>query len=147
MDVAPGDTTHLTITMQPVQLLDAVRVRANASTVAGMRRLTFEEHRRSGMGDFRDSTDFRGQNNIVTALRMIPGLSVRMARGGELIASSASCGALTFVLNGHPTSSGEVLLQQPAELAAMEVFKRKLLYPSDAFPCTIFLWTKGAFGG
>ncbi len=146
MDVPPGGTTQLVITMQPVQLLDAVRVRANASTVAGMRRLTYEEHRRTGMGDFRDSTDFVGQNTIITAMRMIPGVSVRVGRGGELIASSASCAGFRLVLDGHPTSSAEVFLLQPADLAAMEVYKRRLIYPSDAGPCTIFFWTKRAFG-
>lgn len=146
MDVLPGGTTPVVITMQPVQLLDAVRVRANASTVAGMRRLTYEEHRRTGMGDFRDSTDFVGQNSIITALRMIPGVSVRVGRGAQLLASSASCAGFRLVLDGHPTSAAEVFLLQPADLAAMEVYKRRLIYPSDAGPCTIFFWTKGAFG-
>lgn len=148
MNVAPGDTTRLVITMQPVQLLDAVRVRANASTVAGVRVTTFEEHKRLGLGAFRDSTDFVGQASLVTALRMIPGMNVRTAPGGRLTINSLRCGGFRLLLDGHPISSEEFTMIQPSTIAAMETYKSSLIYPSDAVGggCSIAVWTKAAFG-
>ncbi len=145
MDVSPGETTHAVIAMQPVQLLDAVRVRATASTVARIRRTTYEEHRRSGMGSFRDSTDFAGQTSLLTVLRMVPSLQVQVVRGGELAARSVSCAGFGLFLDGHPITSDVLLSLRPADLAAMEVYTRRLIYPSDAFPCSIMLWTKRLF--
>ncbi|MCC6243031.1 MAG: carboxypeptidase regulatory-like domain-containing protein [Gemmatimonadaceae bacterium] len=148
MNVSPRDTTRLVITMQPVQLLDAVRVRANASTVAGVRVTTFEEHKRLGLGAFRDSTDFVGQTSIVTGLRMIPGLTVRTAPGGRLVLNSQSCGGFRLFVDGHPVSSEELMMLQPSTIAAMETYLRRLIYPSDAVGggCSIAVWTKAAFG-
>lgn len=148
-NVTPGDTTHVTVPMSVVQLLDAVRVRANRSTPAASRVRMFEEHRLVGLGSIIDSTGMVGQRSMVTVMRTIPGLQVLAGRGinGPSI-SSPRCAGFKLMLDGHPFTNDELVTLDPETLAGVEVYKRPLIYPSDIVSgggCSILLWTKRAF--
>lgn len=148
-NVTPGDTTHVTVPMSVVQLLDAVRVRANRSTPAASRVRMFDDHRRIGLGSIIDSTNMVGQRSMVTVMRTIPGLQVTSGRGisGPSI-SSPRCAGFKLMLDGHPFTNDELTTLDPETLAGVEVYKRPLIYPSDIVSgggCSILLWTKRAF--
>jgi len=137
------------VPMSVVQLLDAVRVRANRSTPAASRVRMFEEHRVVGLGSIIDSTGMVGQRSMVTVMRTIPGLQVLAGRGinGPSI-SSPRCAGFKLMLDGHPFTNDELTTLDPETLAGVEVYKRPLIYPSDIVSgggCSILLWTKRAF--
>jgi hypothetical protein len=148
-DVTPGDTTRVTVPMSVVQLLDAVKVSANRSTVAASRVRSFEEHRRLGLGTIMDSTRLVGQTSMINALRMVPGLNVTSPRGGRFQISSLSCKyGMGLQLDGVPYSQEEFINLDPREIAGMEVYKSAFIFPMDVSGgngCTIVIWTKRAF--
>lgn len=140
-----GDTARVAVPLTGVQVLSAVDVRARANTVAGIRELTYEEHKRSGLGDFRDSTVLKSHTSLQITLREIASIVVR-GTPSRFSATSQSCGGgFRVYVDGFLTPFEFLATIDPKSLAAMEVYKRRLMFPSDipgASGCAILLWTK-----
>lgn len=140
-----GDTARVAVPLTGVQVLSAVDVRARANTVAGVRELTYEEHKKLGLGDFRDSTVLKSHSSLQTTLREITSIEVR-GTPGNFSATTRSCGGgFRVYVDGLPAPFEFLRSIDPKTLAAMEVYKRRLMFPSDtpgSAGCAILLWTK-----
>jgi hypothetical protein len=133
------------IPMASVQALAEVTV--SAKTVAGVRERTYEEHRKQGLGYFRDSTLFVSVPYMQSALRTIPGVTVRGTPYAPVVTSSG-CGGFNVYRDGHPITVEELGLIDLRSLAAMEMYTRRNA-PSDVpggKGCVIVFWTKAAMG-
>ena len=148
LNVYGGDTARVVVPMTSVQTLAEVNVRAKANTVFGMRELAYEEHKRLGIGDFRDSTAIAQSQSVAGALRTIAGLEVRGSPYRFFIVSNACGPGFRLVVDGHPLPIDELPLIDNRSIAVMEVYKRRAA-PSDvpgSRGCLVMIWTKGALG-
>ncbi len=140
--------TEVTVTLEALTVLERVDVTATRRSfrVAG-----FEERRRQGLGDYRDSTELALAPTLASVLRTMP--SVRLSPTGQLLSLSSSCPSPLKIdarLDGLPFPVEELPMLDPRSLAAIEVYRRAVKVPGELMsristPCAIWVWTKRAF--
>jgi hypothetical protein len=145
VNLLAGDTAQLTIPLNSVQSLEAVRVRA---TILSTRLRDIEERKRTGFGDQRDSTEIRKYPSLVAVLRTINGVQVRQgASRMNVVIQMAGCSGLDIRVDGHPSTVEDFALMDPQDIAAIEVYRRTI--PSELMSkrgCPIMVWTKRGLG-
>ena len=143
--VLPRETTALLVPLRSVTELAKVNV--TATTVANNRARVFEEHKRLGLGTFRDSTELGKHPSMYSALSSFPFVTIRGTPGRPILAAGRDCPSFRLVLDGHPAPVDVLGQVAPRDIAAVELYRR--LYPSDLVipgKCVLAVWTKAAMG-
>ncbi len=145
VNLLAGDTARLTVPMARVQqLLDAVTVKA---TVMSVRVRDFEERKRMGFGDMRDSTEIKNYPSLVAVLSTINGVQIRAKNRMNFTIDVQGCGNLDFRLDGHPSTKEDIALLDPQDVAAVEVYRRTIPTGLISYRgCPIIVWTKRGLG-
>lgn len=115
------------------------------NTVAGMRELTFEEHKKLGLGVTRDSSLLGQHTSLLSTFQSLPGLTVRGTPSNFSVKSQRCPKGLSVYLDGHPEPS--LGLVDSKSLAVMEMYKSGAIFPPDVpggKGCVIVLWSKAA---
>lgn len=141
VNVMAGDTARITIPIASIQTLDAVNVRA---TVMSVRLRDFEERKRMGFGDHRDSTEIKQYPSAIEVLKTVNGVTIRQRSRLNFTISIAGCGKPDFRLDGLPSTPEDIALLDTRDIAAMEVYRRTI--PTELMSgrggCPIMVWTK-----
>jgi hypothetical protein len=152
-DVRPGDSAVVSVRLEKVLTLDAVRSRA----LRGDRIFAaeFDARRRWGFGYSRDSTDLARYPRFVNALRDVPGLNVRETSSGLTITVSDSKGGFCepeVLIDGAPAAFGHLIDLQSEEIGGLEVYVHAAHIPPRFVPAgiqpqcgMILVWTKYGF--
>ena len=159
VDLIPGDTVVQVVALVRAQVMDTVRVRANAMarTVLGRSLVAFEERRKMGFGRFltqEDLAEAEGRNMLNVLTSRIPG--VRIADTGRRMLVS-SRGSISFsrplcpirvIFDGSPDAAPLNLDSiEPSTIAAAEYYTPATLPAQFNFggnsPCgTLLLWSR-----
>jgi hypothetical protein len=150
VDVTPRDTVSVFATMRRITTLDVVRVTASPLVRRLVRDL--EERRKHGTGYVRDSTEIGKHGTLFSVFSVIP--SVRPERQSttefyiSLPTNTGRCLA-NLVIDGRRASYDELNFLRPADIAAVEVYPRRMTAPMEYLrddSCgAVAVWTKRAF--
>jgi hypothetical protein len=152
-DVTPTDTAMVIASMRKVTTLDVIRVTASPMTRRLVRDL--EERRKLGAGYFRDSTDVRNHGSLFSVFFEFPNVRTeRAGRGTDFYVTLPGTGAArclaNVVIDGRRTDFDELNFLRPADVAAVEVYPRRMSLPMQWIrenDCgAIVVWTKWSLG-
>lgn len=155
IDVMPGDTVRIAITSHSVPTVDTVRV--SGSVVQERFLAEFEIRRELGIAKFVDSTTLTRLGSTVSAI--LSRSTSRVDRTGELYLGPSQgilpgCKPHIWIdrrLLRQEDNSIELRLINPSEIAAIEVYERRTMIPTEFYPrsglpnCAIVIWTKRMF--
>lgn len=136
--VRAGDTARVTLALEKITTLTAVRTQATAGTAAALL-VGIEERRRQGFGYVRDSAEIGRMPSLSSVLATFPSVVSRPGRGGIPIVllpapmSGGQCQARLFV-DGRPDTWERAASMLPKDIAYMEVFPRGTLQPFEFQP-------------
>lgn len=146
VELRPGRTTDVSLTLPATTVLAGVNVRANRESnrlIADV-----EARRRTGFGMFVGERELATKPDVVSAFQGLPALQVR--RRGALATIYFERGASVcepiYYLDGKPSSMDEVSMRRPEELYGIEIYSR-----ADAVPAqykttnncgAILAWTR-----
>jgi hypothetical protein len=147
VEISPGDTSTLQITLDKAVVLDSVVVKTGYRARLASE---FEERRKRGLGQFRDSTQMQKYSALEGVFIGMPSVVTRRPRaGGDLAIQVGTCAALVFV--DGMRSNGMLSALRPDDLAAIEVYRAGEM-PRDLAgrlglhqmktPCALVAWTK-----
>ena len=158
VDLIPGDTVVQVVALVSAQVMDTVRVRANAMarTVLGRNLVDFDERRKMGFGRFLTQEDFakaEGENILNLLTSRIPGMRIADTGRRRLVSSRGSISfsqqqcPIRVIFDGSldaaPLNLDSI---QPATIAAAEFYTPATLPFQFAFggsPCgTLLLWSR-----
>jgi hypothetical protein len=158
VDLIPGDTVVQVVALVSAQVMDTVRVRANAMarTVLGRNLVDFDERRKMGFGRFLTQEDFakaEGENILNLLTSRIPGMRIADTGRRTLVSSRGSISfsqpqcPIRVIFDGSldaaPLNLDSI---QPATIAAAEFYTPATLPFQFAFggsPCgTLLLWSR-----
>jgi hypothetical protein len=158
VDLIPGDTVVQVVALVSAQVMDTVRVRANAMarTVLGRNLVDFDERRKMGFGRFLTQDDFakaEGENILNLLTSRIPGMRIADTGRRTLVSSRGSISfsqpqcPIRVIFDGSldaaPLNLDSI---QPATIAAAEFYTPATLPFQFAFggsPCgTLLLWSR-----
>ena len=150
VDVTPTDTATVFATMRRITTLDVVRVTAPAFVRRLVRDL--DERRKLGTGYVRDSTEVGRHGTLFSAFFSIPSVRPERLSTSEfylsLPANTGRCVA-NLVIDGRRASYDELTFLRPADVAAVEVYPRRMTAPMEYIRddnCgAVSVWTKRAF--
>jgi hypothetical protein len=152
-DVLPGDSVAVSVRLEKVLALDAVRSRAARGN--HIFAAEFDARRRSGFGYSRDSTELARYPQFTSALRDVPGLKVRETPSSLSISVSNGKGGFCepqVLIDGASAAFGHLIDLRPEEVAGLEVYDRATHIPPRFVPAgilpqcgMILVWTKYGF--
>lgn len=131
-NVRAGDTTRVSLALERVTALKAVRTTA---AFANNLMLGLEERKRSGLGTTRDSMEIGRMPSLVASLATVPSVVARTGRGGIPIVllpapMGGQCEARLYI-DGRPDTWERASFMLPADLAYMEVYPRPFNQPME----------------
>ncbi len=154
VDVRPGDTTALTVTLGPLPVtLAPVRVVGQASRMLS----DFEQRRRagSGLGYYRGETEIAGMASMRSVLSSMPSIQLVRGQGNtDFMALLPNPGVggrgwclATLYIDGFLADWDQVHTYKPKDLVGVEMYPRAssapLQYQQVATGCgVVLLWTK-----
>jgi hypothetical protein len=158
VDVVPGETSVVALTLARAQLLDAMvvtaeRTRRNAAVADAVRR------HRTGLGVLLLEEQLRGRLSMQALIEGLSGVRIEMTNPGSsnlwvayMRLGAGECVARIFV-DGHEQDYDYLQAMHPDEVAALEVFVRGAVAPLFTSGHSIFgredncgsivIWTKG----
>lgn len=153
VDVVPNDTTFVDAKLHRlVATLDPVKVKATARLAAFNRDL--EARKRSGFGQFVDSTKLASIGTLSAVFGNATSATVQRGRGNDfrvLFPDGARQCVATVWLDGRRSDFDEIKNIDPRELALVESYPHRLSVPTEFTPgglrqlCgAIVLWRKSA---
>ena len=148
--VAASDTLDFEVTLVRSVVLDSVIVEGSTVRQGFVR--AYEDRKRIGLGRFIDSTEVRKFATIPQALVFQPG--VKFVKTTQAIRFTDTMGGLCkpnvwIDMQNWGTEDGAITMLRPDDVAAIEIYARSILMPSD-FKATGFdkgcgalvIWTK-----
>lgn len=159
VDLLPNDTVAQVVALVRAQVMDTVRVRANAMarTVLGRNLAAFEERRKIGFGKFLTQEDFakaEGRNLLNVLTSRIPGVRIAGTGRRTLVSSRGSISfsqpqcPIRVIFDGSPDATPLDLDSiDPSTIAAAEYYTPATLPKQFDFrgnsPCgTLLLWSR-----
>jgi len=152
-DVTPGDTVLVSVRLEKILTLDAMRTmaaRGNRVFAA-----EFDERRKSGFGYTKDSTEIIKYTQFLNVFRDIPSLNVRYGSSTLTITAPDGKGGVCtpdVLIDGAGAAFGHLIDLQPDEVGGVEVYARAAHIPPRFVPpgirpqCgMILVWTKYGF--
>ncbi len=154
VDVTAGDTTRFAAQLEPIQMLDVVRVTGSPRA----RRLAeaLFERRRIGLGYMRDSSQINPHGLLSSVFDQFPATLVqRSATQFRLLMKTPSgqwCNAQIFI-DGLPSDQEWLSTINPADIAAVEAYPRGSTVPAEFTSRSVItgacgvavIWMKNAF--
>ena len=146
VELRPGRTTDVSLTLPATTVLAGVNVRANRESNRTL--ADVELRRRMGSGMFVGEKELATKPDVVSAFQGLPALQVK--RRGALATiyferGSSVCEPI-YYLDGKPSNMDEVSFRRPEELYGIEIYSR-----ADAVPAqyktmnncgAILVWTR-----
>jgi hypothetical protein len=156
VDVTPGDTIQVRISMAKVTVLDSMRTVAMSP---GERRIAdFEQRRRQGFGHFIDTTRLKKFVLLTGAIAELPSvlvvsnvgragtLEIRLPAGGGklpgVMVGGQKCLANLFI-DGVKAEHADLLEYRAEDIAAIEVYVRAIEVPSTLLSSIQFTTSMG----
>lgn len=150
VDVTPGATSNLNVTMRRIATLAPIETRAERNTRVFA--AEFEARRRRGFGFIRDSVEISKYDEFLNVLRSIPSLNVQYRRSTLALAVPNGVGGACsprVLIDGGEAAPGHLIDLLPREVAAVEVYVRAAHVPARFAPVgiqpecgAVFVWTK-----
>jgi hypothetical protein len=153
--VMANDTSRVVITLSTITTLDSVRI--SAPSFRSKLMAQYEQRKKAGWGQFRDSTTIASRPSLASVFTELPfpSMVVREQRGGApfvympaspIIQGVPNCLATLFV-DGVRSNQSELARYGPTDIAALEVYNRADVAPMEfqngKSKCgVIVVWTK-----
>ncbi|HXD47455.1 MAG TPA: carboxypeptidase-like regulatory domain-containing protein [Gemmatimonadaceae bacterium] len=157
VDVYPRDTARVAVVLRSVTTLAAMSVRSNR-TYQRIVADGYEQRRRMGFGEFRDSTELARHATLSSVFEEIPNVIVAPSgstRGANFsfpnVKGTGRCGPYIWI-DGVLDHSGRFDELAPDDIAAIEVYPHAFTTPGqfivrkDQQMCgSVVVWTKRSF--
>ena len=157
VDVYPRDTARVAVVLRSVTTLAPVNVRSNR-TYQRIVADGFEQRRRMGFGQFRDSTELARHATLSSVFEGMPNVRVAptgSTRGANFdfpnVKGTGRCAPYIWV-DGILDHSGRFDELAPADIAAIEVYPHAFTTPGECIVrkdqqlCgSVVVWTKRSF--
>ena len=148
VQVLPGETTMVTLTLRKVVTLGPVAVSAPTWNRAIRRDLA--ERQRLGLGYFRDSLAVERLPHTAAIFDGVSGVRVQRGVGNRFrILTSGGC-ELAVWINRHRSEGMDLYLLNPKDIAVVEVYPRESIIPLEfqvRRACgAMVVWTKSFLG-
>ncbi len=150
VDVVPRDTATVSVVINKVQQLAAVKTVASA--VRERYVADFEARRQGGLGRYLDSTVLAPIGTLSAVYAQFPGVTVRnkiLYLPGNAVRGPCLANVM---LDGKPADQEQLAFLRPADIAAVELYSRFLMVPAELqvplqpTQCgLIAVWTKRAW--
>ncbi len=150
VDVLPGTTASINVTMHRVTALAPMETRAerNVRVFAA----EFNERRRRGFGYYSDSTEIVRYDEFVNVLRSMPSMNVQYRPPNLTLTMPSAVGrpcTPRVLIDGTEAGFGHLIDLAPKEVAAVEVYMRSAYVPARFSPIgiqpecgAVLVWTK-----
>ena len=131
VDVTPGTTANVNVTVRRITALAPVETRAERNTRVFA--AEFSERRRHGYGYVRDSTEIIKYDEFLSVLRSVPSMNVQYRRSTLTITVPNGVGGVCaprMLIDGAEAGFGHLIDLLPKEIAAVEVYVRGAQVPA-----------------